>query len=282
MTGPPPLTGRVIAACWKWVDHRVEVDPLTAAVHTDTRTSGPSDADVAALAWALAIGKAWARPVRLVAAGPTAVEPMLRDGLALGASAAQRVDMDLDAPSGVVATGLAAVLADADVVVCGAWSLDRGSGSVPAYLAGGLGAAQALGLVGLEVPAGAGPLPAERRLDGGRRERLSVPLPAVVSVEAGTRHPDRAPLAAVVDAAHRPIPVHPGPPAAALRPVPITAVYRPRARVLEGPTGGSARDRILALTGAEASRPGTRIVHLDPEAAADVLLDQLRAWGYLP
>ena len=44
----------------KWVDRRPEVDPLTGAVHTDARTSGPSDADEAALEWALRIGEAWA------------------------------------------------------------------------------------------------------------------------------------------------------------------------------------------------------------------------------
>ena len=78
------------------------------------------------------------------------------------------------------------------LVLCGDRSADRGTGALPAFLAHELGAAQALGLVSLEAdPASADAgraVLAQRRLDGGWRERLTVPLPAVCSVEgAGVR-----------------------------------------------------------------------------------------------
>ena len=78
------------------------------------------------------------------------------------------------------------------VVLCGDRSADRGTGALPAFLAHELDAAQALGLVSLiPDPDSTGQAPAvlaERRLDGGWRERLRVPLPAVCSVEgAGVR-----------------------------------------------------------------------------------------------
>jgi hypothetical protein len=43
----------------------------------------------------------------------------------------------------------------------------------------------------------------------------------------------------------------------------------------------SARERILTLSGALVDREPPRVVRLDPAAAADELLSQLRAWGYL-
>ena len=61
-----------------------------------------------------------------------------------------------------------------------------------------------------------------------------------------------------------------------------TAPFRPRARVLPSPSPQlSARERILALSGALVDREPARVVRLDPAAAADELLSQLRAWGYL-
>lgn len=298
----------MIAACLKWVDHRPEVDPLTGAVHTDVRTSGPSDLDLAALEVALRLGEALGVEVVAVTAGPPTAEAMLRDALAAGASRAVRVDLAVGATSEAVAASVAVALPDeVAVVVCGAWSTDRGSGAVPAFLAAHRGAAQALGLTAIDVrgadlpdadlpaaplpghdasDAEAGPvrLEAERRLDGGRRERLAVPLPAVVSVEAFVRL-RRAPLGRVLAAADQPVDTVPAPvaataPATATR-LEGTAPFQPRSRRLAAPSAAlSARERILALTGALVDRDPPRVVHLDPAAAADELLAQLEAWGY--
>ena len=67
-----------------------------------------------------------------------------------------RIDAPATSPSAAVAPALAAVAAGRDWVVCGDVSADRGSGSVPAFLAAELDAAQALGLVAVGLGAGPG------------------------------------------------------------------------------------------------------------------------------
>ena len=127
----PPL----VVACLKLVDSRPDVDPLSAAVRTDARSAGPSPADEAALEWALRLGRAWGLATVAVSAGGPAADPMLRDALAAGATGAWRVDVDADAPSADVAAAVAEALRPHPaLVVCGAWSLDRGSGAFPAFL----------------------------------------------------------------------------------------------------------------------------------------------------
>ncbi len=58
--------------------------------------------------------------------------------------------------SSAVAAAIAGIAAGAQWVVCGDVSADRGSGAVPAFLAAELDAAQALGLVGVEIVDGGG------------------------------------------------------------------------------------------------------------------------------
>jgi electron transfer flavoprotein beta subunit len=294
----------MIAACLKWVDRRPQVDSLTGAVHTEARTSGASDADLAALEWALRLGEAWRSEVLVLTAGPAASEPMLRDAVAAGAARALRVDADVDLPSASVARALAgALIGDArsradgpnidpagtsgpQVVVCGAWSLDRGSGSVPAFLAAELGGAQALGLISLEFDADrVGALTAWRRLDGGRRERLEIDGPAVVSVEGGSARLRRASLPGVLAARETTVSHVPSAGGGADLddgPSPRRSPYRPRSRVLPAPPATlTARQRVLALTGALTQRTPPQRVTLQPAEAADLILQQLHTWGYL-
>jgi electron transfer flavoprotein beta subunit len=270
----------VIAACLKWVDRRPEIDPLDAHVHTDARTAGASPADEAALEWALRTGEATGRPVLAISAGPPAAEAVLREALAAGAARAVLVPMAGTEPSAVVARALAAVLREAGVttVWCGDHSLDRGSGSVPAYLAAELGVAQALGLV--EVRAGAqGVLTGLRRLDRGRRERVAVADEGVLSVEGSTAHLRRATLAAALSARAatvdraRPAPVDSGA-------EPTLRPFRPRARVLAPPAGADAIERIAALTDAGAVKAQREVVTLTPADAAARVLQAMTAWGY--
>jgi len=276
-----------VVACLKWVDARPTVDPLTGDVQTDPRSSGASDADWAALEWALRIGDEWGSDVIALTAGGGLSEPLLREALAAGATTACRVDTPDGAPSDQVAAALASAVTTtaptAEVVVCGNWSSDRGSGSVPAFLAARLGAAQALGLVTLTITAGAGrELRAQRRLDGGRREVLSIPTPAVISVEGGSARLRRASLPAVVRAETATIDVIPAPSTTgSVAPVRI-GPFRPRARVSPAPSSTlSARERILALTGALVDRQPPQTLALEPPAAAAKIIDQLRDWGYL-
>jgi len=273
----------LIAACLKLVVARPEVDLLSGAVHDDTRFAGASEADRAALETALALGRRWDAPVLAVTAGTTAADTMLRDALACGASRAARVDLDPTAPSETVAHALAGVVAEATIVCCGDASLDRGSGSVPAYLAAHLGVAQLLGLVGIEAGEQPGTIRGVRRLDGGRREILHALGPAVVSLEGSVARLRRASLAATIAARTAQIEVVPGPPDGhtphLTRP---TSPMRPRARVLPAPKGEPALARIYALTAALTTAAPPETVTLAPGAAADRILSALREWGELP
>ncbi|WP_239393885.1 hypothetical protein [Frankia sp. CiP3] len=291
----------------------VEVDPLTGEVRIDDRLSGLSAADQAACEWALRLGDAWSVPVRALTVGPPAADATLRGALAAGAATATRVatdaDADADADPRMVAAGVLAALrrggahgqpARRDIVLAGTWSPRRGSGAVPALVAAGLGhdpeageelgsaagrgsggAAQALGLLSL-IPTAPGVIEAERRLDGGRRERLRVRAPAVLSVDPGTATLRRAGLRAVVAARRAPIEVL----RVALGQAPPTTglPLRPRPKVLLPPDQTlPARDRVLRLTGAGESRgTGRTAVRLDPPEAADRIHAALRGWGYLP
>ncbi len=233
--------------------------------------------------------------VTVVCAGPAAADPMLRDALAAGASRAVRIDgLPVDAPSSVVARQLAEVVAGCSLVVCGNASLDRGSASVPAFLAAELDAGQALGVVTIDVATGI----VERRLDGGRRERLRIGAPVVISVEGGPVRLRRASLAGVLAARDRPVAVVGAiggavvgavvavraSPADSPEPVVVRrGPYRPRPRVLTPPPVElTPLDRILALTGALVDRTPPRLVHLEPAEAAAEIVGQLQAWGYLP
>jgi electron transfer flavoprotein beta subunit len=259
------------------------VDALTGAVHDDPRGAGASDADQAALEWALRAAEAWDAEVLAVTAGPPAAEAVLRQALAVGAARAVRVDVASDATSAVVAAGLAPLVAECALTWCGDYSLDRGSGSVPGYLAAHLGAAQALGLVELclQVPAGApGEVLATRRLDRGRRERLHVRPAAVLSVEGSAARLRRATIASELASRTAPIEVGPGP-AADAHLAHTTRPFRPRARTRPAPAGGSARERILALTDAMSAPSATPAMELQPPEAADRILAALSSWGYL-
>ena len=267
-----------IAVCWKWVS-------LDREREADRRWSGVSAADEAALEVALSIaGRADAMPdaqpseVTVICLGPSSADDVLRDAIAAGATAAVRVDASTELDSQVVAVALAEHLGDRDLVVCGDYSLDRGTGSVPAFLAGELSMAQALGLLEVGRDSDAGALRVVRRLDGGRREILDVTTPAVLSVEGSAASLRRAPLAASLAARTAPVEVVPGPhgrlPEAEIHP------YRPRARVLPAPTGGSL-DRVRQILDVGGSDTHAELVTLDAPAAASKILDQLRSWGYL-
>ena len=137
------------------------------------------------------------------------------------------------------------------------------------------------GLVSLAIGDIAGSLAAERRLDGGRRERLATTGPSVLSVEAGTARLRRGSLAGVLAATAASIDVVPFKPEPAVRPTGRTMAFRPRARILEGPDPqADPRARIVALTGALSNRNPPQRLTLEPGEAAERILDQLQQWGY--
>lgn len=266
----------MIVACLKWSSRPDAPD--------DDRFAGVSPADQAALEIALVLGAARGEDVVAVSVGPVGAEAALRNALACGAGRAVRIELTgpaepAEADSRDVAAALAGVAVGASLVVCGDYSLDRGSGSVPAFLAHRLGAAQALGLVAIDA-AGTGPVRAVRRLDGGRREVLDVAGPCVLSVEGSVAVLRRAGLKAALasrqvdievlraGADHQP---HSG----------SAAPYRPRARVLAAPQGAAALDRLLALKDGGGSSHRGETIEAAPTEAAARIVDALRSWGYL-
>ena len=263
----------MISVCWKWV----------VGADGDERWAGVSDADRAALEVALRLAEGDPDGVTIVSVGGPGADAGLREALAAGATRAVRVDGSGDLSSEAVATALAAVVAGSTWVVCGDVSADRGSGSVPAFVAAELDIAQALGLVEVSAPigsvAGGDPLDATRRLDGGRREVLAVTSPAVLSVEGAVARLRRASLPAELAARGAPIEVAPGPAGPDAHGADV-APYRPRPRVVVAPSG-AALARILQLTDAVTPTVPTReLLVLAPDAAAERILLDLREWGY--
>ena len=130
----------MIVVCWKWV-----------ATDGDERWAGVSEPDRAALEVGLRLAEARGDTVTVVSVGEPGAVIGLREALAVGAHRAVRVDAPAGLTSAAVAAAIAPVAADADWVLCGDASADRGSGSVPAFVAAELGAAQALGLVAVTI-----------------------------------------------------------------------------------------------------------------------------------
>lgn len=276
----------MIAVCLKWTPSRLDGGPV-GPDPGDDRFAGVSPADRAALELALRLAAVTGTEVVAVAAGPVGAERTLRDALAAGATRAVRLDMPTDSDSRDVAFELAQVLGDATVVLCGDYSLDRGSGSVPAFVAHHLAAAQALGLVAIDVDATGATSGSDaprvhvvRRLDGGRRELLAVPMPCVLSVEGSVATLRRAPLPRVLAARSARVEVVATPPAHHHGAPAIVTSYRPRARVMPAPTGG-ALDRVRSLTDAGTASTRGETIEVPPREAAARILAALREWGHL-
>ena len=256
----------MIVACWKWIPTG------------DARSTGISAADQAALEVGLRLAEAAADhdEVVVIGVGPPAGERALREALAAGATRAVRVDAPSGLDGAAVASAIAAIARYARWVLCGDVSADRGTGAVPAFLAAELGAAQALGLVAVELEAGR--VDATRRLDGGRREVLSVTAPAVLSVEGAVARLRRASLAGELAARHATIEVRPGP-AGPLERADVVRPFRPRPRERPSPSGDPL-NRVRALTATTGGPKHTELVTLDPPAAAERILTAMREWGY--
>jgi electron transfer flavoprotein beta subunit len=273
-----------VVACLAPTDLHSQVDPLSGEVAVDWRRSDLTAADQAALELALQAAETWGLPVLAVAAGPPHMDGVLREAAALGASVLRLAwTGDPWGDSRGLGRALAAAIsahAHPVFVFCGDRSPLRGTGEIPALLAAELGAAQALGLVSLAIEPTPASLVAERRLDGGWREKLRVEAPAVCSVEAAGVRLRRASLASALSAAEAPVPVvvppaiAGGPRAGSPRP------YRPPTKVVAAPLGDT-RDRLLALTGALVSQDPPRLVGpVDPATAAGELFDYLQRHGY--
>jgi electron transfer flavoprotein beta subunit len=228
---------------------------LAAALATAIRTSSAPPADSTPTD---------STPTEPIPAGPTPTGPT--------------GPTDSSSPTGPLPPAGTPQLGRLGLVLCGDRSADRGTGALPAFLAHELGVPQALGLVELDLET----LTGERRLPGGRRERLAIGRPAVCSVEAAGIRLRRAPLEAVLASRRAVIlvaGVTGGSPlrirAGAARP------YRPRPHQVPPAPEGSARERLSALSGVLVTRePPALIGPATPAEAARALLDYLHRAGY--
>ncbi len=255
----------MIAVCIKWIGAPA--------------TPGVSAADEAAIEMALRHAEVTGVSVIAVSVGSAAADHGLRQALACGATTAIRVDAPDDMDSAAVAAALAPVVAHSAAVWCGDYSADRGTGSVPAFLAARLQRQQALGLVGVEF---GDPLRVIRRLDGGRREVLLVTGPAVLSVEGSIARMRRASLRAALASQSAEVWAYGTTVAPSGNSSPVVVrPYRPRARVLAAPVGATALDRLLVLTDASCAPQPGETIEAGPAEAAQRIIEVLREWGYL-
>ena len=261
----------MIVACLKWVTHPGEPN--------DERFAGLSPADQSALEFALTQAQSLGDVATAITVGPPAAVRVLRDALACGVGHAIHVVTAGSPASDDVAGAIARAVPDARWVWCGDYSLDRGTGSVPAYIAAHLHAQQALGAIAVRWQGN--DVTATRRLDGGRREVLAVSAPAVISVEGATAHLRRAGLGSLRTATVATIEVVQSAASSNVDEV-IVRPYRPRARTLAQPVGTTSLERVRALTAAgAASMARIDAVSLEPAAAAARIVSALRQWGYL-
>lgn len=298
-------SGPMVVACVRITDLRPRVDPLSGAISEDHLSVGLSPADAAALEHCFRVADAWSGHVVVVTAASGSADPVLRDAAALGA-AAIRIESrsgisdpdrtgdlvgDLVGDERALARSIVAALSSLgqpDLVVCGDRSADRGTGALPAFVAHALGATQALGLVSLECSGNKLELVAERRLDGGWRERLRVACPAVCSVEGAGIRLRRASLTATLAASGVPVTVAAGGVGGVGESDSIATIvagsvrpFRPRTRIVPAPDSPDPRLRLLALTGAlVAHDPPIVVGPIDAAGAADALVTFLIRHGY--
>jgi electron transfer flavoprotein beta subunit len=255
----------MIAVCIKWVG--------------DAAIAGLSAADEAAIEMALCHGEASGHSIIAVTVGGARADPALRTALASGVRTAIRIDAPEEMDSATVAATLSPVVAHSAAVWCGDFSADRGTGSVPAFLAAQLRRQQALGLIAVEF---VDPLRVTRRLDGGRREVLRITGPAVLSVEGSIARLRRAslrPALAAQSAEVLPYGTNVVP-SGHTSPV-VVRPYRPRARVLAAPAGATALDRLRVLTDSSTAPQPGETIETGPKEAARRILEVLANWGYV-
>jgi len=264
----------IIGVCVKWIGSQP-----TSGHEADARFAQFSASDQAALEVALQRAEQQSARVRVVSVAPIAARSHLVALCASGAHELVHIAAEGQSSSAHVAHELAQHLRDCASVWCGDYSLDRGSGSVPAFLASTLGAQQALGIVGISANNNNNSLDLLRRLDAGRREIVRVMEPFIISVEGSMATLRRASLASTLRPTANIIDASLTEPSALSRG--DFSPFRPRPRTVKAPAGETALDRIKSATSASSPQKHSEIVTLAPEDAAQYIVERLTEWGYL-
>lgn len=164
---------------------RLHLQAAQNAIEEDGLAFAFNEADAYALEHALALRTAVGGEVIAVSVGPERATHILRDALAKGADRAMLLAASGDLDALAVARVLAAVVRreNADLLLAGLQSEDRGYGQTPVLAAGLLGVPHAT--LALAIAATDEGVQVTRELEEGWRQTVMLPLPAVVAVQAG-------------------------------------------------------------------------------------------------
>jgi electron transfer flavoprotein beta subunit len=270
----------------------VEVDPLTGDIDAGRTLYVLNPADAVALEMALRL-RSTGDTVTALTVGPVEAEAVLRDALAVGADHVLRLwdESRTSTKPPVTSILLAAALRTEglpDLVFCGARTLDRGSGKIPALLGEYLDWPVVTDITGFEISAAR--VRFQRRLARGARSEGEVTMPAVLAIEEGAVRLRYASLPGLMQAKRAPIPVR-HLPDLGLSPqdanFPASTVHvamppRPRPRAIFIPDGSLSPDeRIAQIMSAGVTGKAEQIVESSSEEMADVIIAFLRERGFL-
>ncbi len=163
--------------------------------------------DEFAIEEALRITEKHGGEVTLISLGPASVEKTIREGLAMGAHKAIRIDApESPADPQVVGAALAEVLKDGnyDLILFGKQAIDDDQSQVPSIVATLLDLPAVAVVVKLDIEDGKAT--ALREIEGGH-EKVTFSLPAVVSAQRGLNEPRYRSLKGIMAAKKKPIEV---------------------------------------------------------------------------
>lgn len=184
-----------IIVCIKRVPETAEADliltPDKKAVQEKGLVFDINEWDNYAVEEAVRLKEQFGGTVTVVTVGGPDGEDVLRRGLAMGADAAIRVDLEeANAADGwSMANTLAAAVKDLprDLVMCGVQAADDGMGQVGPALAALLGLPHATLVTSLEIDGNRATC--RRELEGGWEEEVAVNLPALLTIQSGINVP---------------------------------------------------------------------------------------------
>lgn len=166
--------------------------------------------DEAAIERALRLTEAHGGEVTILSLGPERVEKAIREGLAMGAHKAVRLDAEqIPADPGATARALAAALRDGayDLIMTGQQAVDDDHAQVPQRLAQALGLPCVTGIDDLDIADGRA---TARRIVESGHETVSFALPAVLGVNRRLNEPRYPSFKGIMQAKRKPIDVAPG------------------------------------------------------------------------
>lgn len=222
----------------------------------------------------------------LLTLGPLIAEADLRRCLAMGADEIFRIDCGEPADAFAKSEILARAAEDlqADVILCGKESLDRGSGQVGPFMAERLNCPFVSSITDLDILNVSDSVKVQRSAGRGVREEIQCSLPAVVSVTSGPLSPRFASYCSREQAASVPMKVvrhKNGPVEPKIKSIECYTA-RPRPKLVESPDSSlDAFNRIKQLLAGTRVEKKGEIVTGDISLQVDRLLAFLEENGFL-